>query len=155
MATNNAKDLTPKQLHFARCIASGMSQIEAYSEAYNVKDTTKKSTTYPNASRLMANSNIKARVEYLIRQKEQALIRSQVDTRTKVLKKLEEFMDSAQPSDSVKLKATELLGKSIGLFKDVVESNTTDNMKPEDIEAELKAKLEVLLSEQNTDKTIN
>lgn len=55
----------------------------------------------------------------------------------RVLTKLREFMETAQPSDSAKIRAAELLGKSIGLFKDV-----TVTEKPVLSVAELEKKLE-------------
>ena len=56
--------LTPKQEAFAKNVASGMSQAEAYRNSYNTKDV-KQSTVQENASRLMANSKVAARVEEL------------------------------------------------------------------------------------------
>ena len=57
--------LTPKQEKFAQCVADGMSQADAYRIAFNVKQTTKPETAQANASRLMANSTISARVAEL------------------------------------------------------------------------------------------
>lgn len=57
--------LTPKQEKFAQCVADGMSQADAYRVAFNVKQTTKPETTQANASRLMANGTISARVAEL------------------------------------------------------------------------------------------
>ncbi len=57
--------LTPKQEKFAQCVADGMSQADAYRVAFNVKKTTKPETTQANASRLMANGTISARVAEL------------------------------------------------------------------------------------------
>jgi hypothetical protein len=134
--------LTPKQKHYARCVASGMSQSDAYREAYDVGETTKPSTVHEKASLLMAQDKIRARVDTLVAVREKALIRSTVDTRTKVLHQLEQFMESATPQDSVKLRATELLGKSIGLFKDVVETPSNDNRSSEELKEELRALIE-------------
>jgi phage terminase small subunit len=57
--------LTPKQEKFAQCVADGMAQAEAYRVAFNVKPETKAETSQANASRLMANSKISARVNEL------------------------------------------------------------------------------------------
>lgn len=150
-ATRNP--LTSKMLHFARCVASGMTQADAYREAYNAENM-QASTIHEKASRLMAQDKIRARVDALVALRERALIRSAVDTRTKVLQKLEEFMDSAEPSDSVKLRATELLGKSIGLFRDVLETDANTQRSSEELRAELEERLKVLLAEVDS-PTIN
>lgn len=57
--------LTPKQERFCQCIADGMSQADAYRNAFDVKPTTKPETTQANASRLMADSMVSARVKEL------------------------------------------------------------------------------------------
>ena len=57
--------LTPKQEAFAQAVASGMNQADAYRAAYNVREGTKDSTVIEKGSRLMADGNIRARVEEL------------------------------------------------------------------------------------------
>jgi phage terminase small subunit len=62
-AMTDAK-LTAKQEAFAQGIADGLGQADAYRSAYdagNMKDE----TVYPNASRLMSNSKVIARVAEL------------------------------------------------------------------------------------------
>ena len=134
--------LTPKQLHFARCVASGMTQSAAYREAYSVSPKTKPETVNQAASRLMANSNIAARVKVLVSMREQALIRSSLSDRERVLKKLRGAIDG-EPTNALELKAAELLGKSVGLFKDVIEDGSATRSAAE-LEAELQARLDEL-----------
>ncbi len=57
--------LTPKQEVFAQRVADGMSQADAYRNAFNVKETTKPETCQSNASRLMTNALVLARVKEL------------------------------------------------------------------------------------------
>lgn len=57
--------LTPQQEAFAQAVASGLSQSDAYRKAYKVKPTTKLETSQANASRLMADSKVSARVAEL------------------------------------------------------------------------------------------
>ena len=57
--------LTPKQEAFAIAVASGMTQADAYREAFNVKPTTKPESVLQLASRLMAKVNIRSRVDEL------------------------------------------------------------------------------------------
>lgn len=56
--------LTAKQEIFAQNIIKGMSQAEAYRNAYNTKKMSDK-TVWENASRLMNNSKVIARVNEL------------------------------------------------------------------------------------------
>lgn len=58
-------DLTPKQEAFAQAVASGMSQSDAYRNAYKVRETTKPDSVNQKASRLMAEVKVRARVEEL------------------------------------------------------------------------------------------
>jgi hypothetical protein len=57
--------LTSKQEAFAIAVASGKTQADAYREAFNVKPTTKPETIQNNASRLMKDTEVSARVEEL------------------------------------------------------------------------------------------
>lgn len=56
--------LTPKQEKFSQAVASGKSQADAYRSAFDCKRS-KPETIQANASRLMANSTISARVDEL------------------------------------------------------------------------------------------
>lgn len=58
-------DLTPKQEKFAREVASGKSQSNAYRAAFNVKPWSKATSINVNASKLMADANIRQRVTEL------------------------------------------------------------------------------------------
>lgn len=141
-------DLTTKQAHFARCVASGMTQADAYREAYSTSNMLAK-TVHEKASKLMALDKVRARVDTLVAMRDKALMRSAVSTKTKVLKLLEEFALSATPQDSVKLRATELLGKSVGLFREVVEDVTGQHVSSEELRQELHTRLQTLLEEQD------
>ena len=57
--------LTPKQERFAQLVVEGKTQADAYRGAFDTKPTTKPETIQANASRLMADSNISARVDEL------------------------------------------------------------------------------------------
>ena len=58
-------------------------------------------------------------------------------------------MRTATPADSAKIRAAELLGKSVGLFKDVVESKR--QRSPEEIKKELDRRLSMLEDSDGTD----
>lgn len=79
----------------------------------------------------MSHPKIATRVEALQRAKDRAVVASSLSDRERVLTMLREFAETAQPCDSVKLRACELIGKSVGLFKDVIETKvhrTTDEI---------------------------
>lgn len=57
--------LTPKQEKFAQCVASGMTQADAYRTAYDCKPETKATSIQVNASRLMADATVSQRVKEL------------------------------------------------------------------------------------------
>ncbi len=132
--------LTPKQMHFCRCVASGMSQASAYREAFDVTADGKSATHREAASRLMSRADIKARVDALIAQRERSILASSLSDRERVLSKLRHWTDMAEQSDSNKIRAAELLGKSVGLFRDVVE--TSESRSSDDLLSDLEAMLE-------------
>ena len=107
------KKLTPKKLHFARCIASGMTQSDAYREAYTVRPSTTAASIHTCASRIATDVEVASRVRHLIGMRERAVAASAVTDRERVLTKLRGWMDEAEPSDSVKVRAAELLGKGV------------------------------------------
>jgi hypothetical protein len=140
--------LTAKQMHFARCVAAGMPQAEAYREAYDVTAEGKTATHREAASRLMARADIKARVDALIAQRERSILASSLSDRERVLSKLRQWTDSAEPADGNKIRAAELLGKSVGLFRDVIE--TSESRTSEELLAELETMLESVADDAET-----
>ena len=56
--------LTPKQDKFARCIADGMTQADAYRAAYDAENM-KPKTVQDSASKLMAHPDVTQRVQEL------------------------------------------------------------------------------------------
>lgn len=139
--------LTPKQMHFCRCVAAGMSQAAAYREAFDVTADGKSATHREAASRLMARADIKARVDALIAQRERSILASSLSDRERVLTKLRHWTDTAEAGDSNKIRAAELLGKSVGLFRDVVE--TSDSKSSDELLSELETMLEQIADDQS------
>jgi len=135
-----AKDMTPKQLHFCRCVASGMTQADAYREAYEPSDSTTAASIHTLASRLMGQVEIRSRVDTLIAARERAVAASALSDREKVLSRLRGWMDSAEPTDTAKLRAAELLGKAAGLFTTEV-NVTTKERDASEVAAELEQRL--------------
>lgn len=139
--------LTAKQMHFARCVASGMSQAEAYREAFDVTAEGRTATHREAASRLMARADIRARVDALIAQRERSILASSLSDRERVLSKLRHWVDHAEAGDSNRIRSAELLGKSVGLFRDVVETN--EGKTSDELLAELETMLESATADQS------
>ena len=139
--------LTAKQMHFARCVAAGMSQAEAYREAFDVTADGKTATHREAASRLMARTDIRTRVDALVAQRERSILASSLSDRERVLSRLRQWTDSAEAGDSNKIRAAELLGKSVGLFRDVVE--TSESRSSDELLAELETMLESVADDQS------
>ncbi len=139
-----ANKLTAKQMAFARCMASGtMTQSAAYRETYSAENMSG-AVIRNEASKLMANHDIAMTVERLIGEKDRALLAQGLSDRDRVLEKLRTWIDSAEPTDSNKLRAAELLGKSVGLFKEVTETVSIDR-DSDSISMELERRLGSLL----------
>jgi hypothetical protein len=85
---NNGKRTHTKQAHFARCVAQGMTQADAYREAYDPKQATTAASIHTLASRLMGQVEIRSRVDALIKARERAVVASALTDRDKVLSKL-------------------------------------------------------------------
>lgn len=58
-------NLTAKQEAFAQCVANGMTQSDAYRSAYDISETILAKTVNQEASRVMADRNVSARVREL------------------------------------------------------------------------------------------
>lgn len=135
--------LTGKQEAFAQLVAKGSMLVEAYREAGYMPNGSDK-TQWEAASRLMANSKVLARVKQLQADMEED--RRTIERRREeyVLKRLQDEAERAE-TDGSRVRALELLGKTIGMFTDRVETDDKTERAASDIEAELRQKLERLL----------
>ena len=128
--------LTPKQKLFARCVGGGMSLSDSYREAYSAKRM-KPASIRVEASRLMSDPNITLMAKSIQGQKERAVVASAVSDGDKVLTHLRQWIDGEVDATPSQLRSADMLGRSCGLFKDVIE--TVVQRSPEEIRAELEA----------------
>jgi phage terminase small subunit len=143
-------DLTIKQRKFVEEIVKGKlgSYKEAYAKVYDVALT--KSGKIPKwveveASRLYCNPKIALSIQKAMQRKEQSSVASSLRTRNYVIEKLYKESQESE-SDASRVRALELLGKSIGLFSDVIETKET---RPSDqIEEEIEQRLIELLEKK-------
>ena len=139
--------LTIKQQAFVDEIIRGKlgSYKEAYAKVYDVELT--KTGKIPKwveveASKLVANPKIALSIQKAIEKKEQSVVASSLRTRNYVIDRL--YKESQESdSDASRVRALELLGKSVSLFSDVIE--TKESRSSNEIEADIEEKIEQLL----------
>lgn len=143
--------LTIKQKQFVDEIIKGKigSYKEAYAKVYDV--TLTKEGKVPKwveveASKLIANPKISLSIQRTIAKKEQSTIASSLRTRNYVIDRLYKESQEAE-SDSARISALSLLGKSVSLFTDVVE--TKEARTSDEVEADIEARIEELLEKSN------
>lgn len=95
--------LTPKQEKFAQEVASGKTQADAYRAAYS--NNMKPETIIQAASRMMANSNVNARVDELKKE----LAEKQLWTREMSVEVLRQIALDAEATNGEKTAATKEL----------------------------------------------
>ena len=146
-------ELTIKQRAFVEEIIKGKlgSYKEAYAKVYDV--TLTKTGNIPKwveveASKLVANPKIALSLHRAIERKETSAVASSLRTRNYVLERLMQESKEAD-SDSARITALSLLGKTVNLFSDTIEiKESRDSV---DIEEEIEAKIVALLSEQEAE----
>jgi phage terminase small subunit len=94
-----AKPLTVKQERFAQLVAEGMTQADAYRQAYNAAKM-KPETIWARASELMADSNVSGRVETLRAQMAAATVKRTARTREQLLEKLDRVFTDAMDAEA-------------------------------------------------------
>lgn len=110
--------LTAKQEKFAQRIIEGMSQADAYRSAYSTKRMADK-TIWENASRLMNDSKVKARVQELRDQ----LAKPSIMTAQERLEWLTGIIKSDEETTADKLKASDQMNKMQGEYLTRVEGS--------------------------------
>lgn len=137
---SQAQQLTPKQRHFARCVVSGSSYSDAYREAYNCENM-KPGNVNREASVLASNPKVSTWIRELQGRKDAVITAAAVNDRERVLVKLRDLLANAEgtPAEQVMLRAADLLGKSVGLYKDVTVDETPKSSG--DLMAEIQARL--------------
>ena len=140
-------DLTAKQMGFCRDIVfNDMTYIEAYRNNYNVSDNIKSNSLRAMASKLRADVNITLTVNRLLEQKNSLHRMNEVKRSDVLLGKIEKMADDVNITDSVRLKALEMLGKNMGLFTDIIKVDDKRDRTSNEIETDLLTKLNSIIS---------
>lgn len=116
--------LTPKQEKFVQGIVDGKTQTDAYKSAYNTAKMSD-SSIYQEASRLMGNPQISARINELRQRIEDASIMSAKD-RAKWLTETINHVDVSMPD---KLKALDILNKMTGEYVQKVQAGVSQEIE--------------------------
>jgi hypothetical protein len=147
-------DLTMKQRAFVEEIIKGKlgSHIDAYMKIYDVALTKSGKTpkhAHVDCSVLMSNPKIALAIRKGMDRKETSAVASSLRTRSYVLERLMKESKEAD-SDSARISALSLLGKTVNLFSDTIEIKEARDSN--DIEADIEAKIVALLSEQEVEQ---
>ncbi len=132
--------LTRKQENFACAIADGADRSSAYRSAYDADQMTPPAV-WTEASRLGRNPKVALRVDELRAEAEEVRQTLLVGREEAILAQLEKEALGAK-SDSARIRAIELLGKHLGLFTDRVETKDVSERSADEIEAQIRIRLE-------------
>ncbi len=135
------KRLTANQQVFVQNILNGMTQLDAYKDAYDTR-TENDSTISVNANRLIRNPKIAALLGSLTDTFKEKIIQDAVGTRRYVMEQLYVHASAAK-SEGTKLKALEMMGRAVGMFTDKVEQKV-EQISTDQLRAELKSHLTLL-----------
>ena len=135
--------LTAKQEAFAKQVAKGAVLSDAYRECYAAEGM-RDSTIWSEACKLAQNPKVSTRVKAI--QAEMEEDRRTIARRREefVLKRLAEEAEQAE-TDGARVRALELLGKTVSMFTDRIEQTDTTERSASDIEADLRRRLDRLL----------
>jgi len=138
-----SKKTTTKMKLFASAIADGLSPAEAYRKVYDCSNSTN-ATVMANANRLLNDGRITLLLEPVFQAKREMVINDELATRRFIMQELfEHAKNTERVSD--KLRALEMMGKSIGMFNDTADKDEND-LDVEKLKGELKAKMASMLS---------
>lgn len=136
--------LTARQQAFVAGVVKGLTYADAYRAAYSTENSTAQ-TISTEANKLINNPKIAVLLEQRLQSREQVILKSKANTEAHIKQKLLEHAESFK-TESGKLKALELLGKSIGMFKDGGEMGVI-KQSPEDLKKQLAQHLALLDAE--------
>ncbi len=138
-----SKKTTAKMKLFASAVMEGLSPAEAYRKAYDCSNSTN-ATVIANANRLLNDSRITLLLQPVFEAKREMVINYELATRRFIMQELFEHAKNTEKV-SDKLRALEMMGKSIGMFTDVGDRDEND-LDVEKLKKELKAKMASMLT---------
>ena len=143
-SATNTRGLTDKQEAFAQAIFEGSNFSDAYRQSYDASNMSN-ACVHTEACLLVQNPKVSQRLEQLNADREQQRRMQSLSRGDFVLKQLTDEALNPDNSDGARVRALELLGKSVALFTDKVETEDKTERDADAIKAELQAKLDRLL----------
>lgn len=140
-ARNTLNGVTVKQENFIQCVIDGMTYSDAYRNSYDISPDTKDTTVHVSACKLMQNPNVKKRMQFLEAEKEELRRMQGQSMHARVIDRLEREANDKKNPPAVRVRALELLGKTVGAFKDVSETTVKKGKTIKDLELELQSML--------------
>jgi hypothetical protein len=139
--TPRPRALTVSQTMFAQGVIQGKTYRQAYRDAYPNAQGSGESIT-ASAYKLMRDSRIQALVNDAWEQTADVLVEDIVASKRYILKQLVAHSKTAK-QEGTKLKALELMGKAVGLFKHE-DASKADIQTPEQLKKDLAVHLRLL-----------
>ena len=141
--------ITPKQYEFARLIAEEhLTSSDAYRKAYKPNILAKNKSVHEMACRVMTNIKVQSMIRSIQHKREEDNRMRAIRREEFVLKKLMEEVEKGDQASS-RIRALELLGKTVAMFSNKVEIKTKQiDRTSEEVTEDLKIKLQKLLSDQ-------
>ena len=145
---SSKQKITAKQLEFARLIAEEhITSSDAYRKAYKPKSSAKKKSIHEMACRVLTNIKVQSMIRSIQHKREEDIRMRAIRREEFVLKKLMEEVEQGDQASS-RIRALELLGKTVSMFSNKVEIKTKQiNRTSEELTEDLKLKLQKLLSD--------
>lgn len=140
-ARNTLNGVTVKQENFIQCVLDGMTYSDAYRNSYDISPDTKDTTVHVSACKLIQNPNVKKRMQFLEAEKEELRRMQGQSMHARVIDRLEREANDKKNPPAVRVRALELLGKTVGAFKDVSETTVKKGKTIRDLELELQSML--------------
>ena len=139
--------ITPKQHEFARLVAEEhLTSSDAYRRAYKPNILAKNKSVHEMACRVMTNIKVQSMIRSIQHERAEENRTRAIRREEYVLKKLTEEVEHGDKASS-RIRALELLGKTVAMFSDKEELNTKEiERSPDEIKEDLKLKLQKLLS---------
>jgi len=151
-ARNTLNGVTVKQENFIQCVLDGMTYSDAYRNSYDISPDTKDTTVHVSACKLMQNPNVKKRMQLLEAEKEELRRMQGQSMHARVIDRLEREANDKKNPPAVRVRALELLGKTVGAFKDVSETTVKKGKTIKDLELELQSMLAAEPATASVDK---
>lgn len=138
--STNKYGLTDKQEKFCQAVFEGNNFSDAYRAAYDTQNMNTASI-HREAHALTVNPKVSARIDSLFadKEKEQRMLR--LSRSEKVISKLEQVALRDGEADGTQVRALELLGKTMGLFIDKVETEDKTERTEQQLEKDIEQKL--------------